>query len=155
MIAFQFRAAVHDESDGPRVIVDNASGRPVEDLRLVFGGYAYALGSIADGVRVERAFNRRVHGVELGATSWRSVLKPPSSAPLQDLEPTRIALERRSREMGEIGYPGTGYALLIGYTTSPLRPAGASAGWPRRERTLVAFRVAALPAGASSGDEDK
>jgi hypothetical protein len=121
----------------------------------VFGGYAYALGSIADGVRIERAFNRRTHGVAVDAASWRSVLRPPSSAPVRDPEPTRVALERRSQEMREIGYPGTGYALLIGYTTSPLRPAGASAGWPRRERAVVAFRVAALSAGASSGDEDK
>ena len=54
--------------------------------------------------------------------------------------------------MGESGYPGPGHALLIGYTASPLQPAGASAGWPRRERALVAFRVAALPGDAAASE---
>jgi hypothetical protein len=66
------------------------------------------------------------------------------------LAPTRIVLERRSQETGESGYPGPGHALLIGFTESPFRPAGASAGWPRREQALVAFQVAALPGDAAS-----
>jgi hypothetical protein len=61
------------------------------------------------------------------------------------MEPTRILLERKSREMRESGFPGRGHALLIGYTENPFRPAGASAGWPRREQALVAFQIAALP----------
>jgi hypothetical protein len=64
------------------------------------------------------------------------------------LAPAQIMLERRSKAMGENRYPGVGHALLIGYTASPLQPAGASAGWPRREGALVAFRVAAIPGDA-------
>jgi hypothetical protein len=154
VIAFYLDFSVRDEINGPRVILDNVSGRRVEDLWLVFDGYAYALGSIADGVRIERAFNRRTHGVAVDAVSWRSVLRAPSSAPAQDPAPTRIALEHRAQELGEM-YPGPGHALLVGYTTSPLRPVGASAGWPRRERAVVAFRVAALRSDASTGDSNE
>ena len=151
VIAFHLEASVHDETMGPRLVLDNASGRTLKDLWLVFDGYAYELGSIAAGARVERGLIRRTHGVEVGEASWRRVLRPPPGVPARMLAPTRIVLERRSQETGEIGYPGPGYALLIGYTESPFRPAGASAGWPRRERALVAFQVAALPGDALAG----
>ncbi|HEX9844499.1 MAG TPA: hypothetical protein VGC20_17195, partial [bacterium] len=142
VIAFHLEASVHDETMGPRLVLDNASGRALEDLWLVFDGYAYELGSIAAGARVEHALIRRTHGVEVGAASWRRVLRPPPGIPVKTLAPTRIVLERRSQGTGESGYPGPGHALLIGYTASPFQPAGASAGWPRRERALVAFQVA-------------
>jgi hypothetical protein len=151
VIAFRLDASVHDETAGPRVILENASGWLVEDLWLVFAGYAYRLGSLADGARMERELGRRTHGVEVGAASWRSVVRPPSGAPAQDLRPTRIALERQSREMGEAGYPRPGHALLIGHTASPLRPGGASAAWPSRERALVAFQVAVPPRAGGAG----
>jgi hypothetical protein len=151
VVAFRLGATVRDESEGPYVILDNASGRTVEDLWLVFDGYAYPLGNIADGARVERGLTRRAHGVEVGAASWRQVLKPPAREPAQDLKPTRVALERRSQEMGEAGDPGPGHALLVGYTPNPLQPAGASASWPRRERAVVAFQIAALPPVSGAG----
>jgi hypothetical protein len=151
VIVFRFDAVVHDEIAGPRVNLDNASGRAVEDLWLIFDGYAYSLGSIAEGARVERRLTRRVHGVEVGAASWRPVLKPPSGVPARGVEPSSAALERRSLQMGETGYPRPGHALLIGYTASPFRPAGASGGWQHRERALVAFQVAALPRAGGAG----
>jgi len=154
VIAFHLDASVHDETMGPRLVLDNTSGRTLEDSWLVFDGYAYELGSIAAGVRVERRLARRTHGVEVGKTSWWQVLRPSAGASAQMLAPAQIMLERRSKAMGENGYPGAGHALLIGYTASPLQPAGASAGWPRRERALVAFRVATLP-GDTSAREDK
>lgn len=150
VIAFHLDASVHDETRGPRLVLDNASGRILEDSWLVFDGYAYELGSIAAGARVERRLTRRAHGVEVGKTSWWQVLRPSAGAPAQMLAPAQIMLERRSKARGENGYPGAGHALLIGYTASPLQPAGASAGWPRREGALVAFRVAAIPGDASA-----
>ena len=148
VIAFHLDASVHDETMGPRLVLDNASGRTLEDSWLVFDGYAYELGSIAAGARFERRLTRRTHGVEVGKTSWWQVLRPSAVASAQMLAPAQIMLERRSKAMGENGYPGAGHALLIGYTASPLQPAGASAGWPRREGALVAFRVAAIPGDA-------
>ena len=65
------------------------------------------------------------------------MLKPPAGVSAQKLGPARIVLERRSQAMGESGYPGPGHALLIGYTASPLQPAG-------RERRLA-------PPGAGAG----
>ncbi len=150
VIAFHLEASVHDEPKGPRLVLDNASGRTLEDLWLVFEGYAYELGSVAAGARVERGLTRRAHGVEVGEASWRRVLRPPAGAPVQMLAPIRIVLERRSQRADD-GDPAPGHALLIGYTASPLQPAGASAGWPRRERALVAFRVAAIPGDAPAG----
>ncbi len=148
VIAFHLEASVHDEPMGPRLVLDNASGRTLEDLWLVFEGHAYELGSIAAGGRVERRLTRRAHGVEVGERSWRRVLRPPAGVPAQLLAPVRIVLERNSRKAGG-GYPGPGQALLMGYTASPLQPAGASAAWPRGERALVAFQVAAQPGAAN------
>jgi hypothetical protein len=145
VIAFHLDASVRDEATGPRLALDNASGRTLKDLWLVFDGYAYELGSIEAGARVERGFVRRTHGLKVGEAPWKRVLKRPSGVPAQTMEPTRILLERKSREMRESGFPGRGHALLIGYTENPFRPAGASAGWPRREQALVAFQIAALP----------
>ena len=152
VIAFHLEASVYDETAGPRLIMNNASGRTLEDLWLVFGGYAYEVGSMAAGTRVERRFTRGTHGVEVGKTPWRQVLKPPAGVPAQMPEPAQAVLERRAQAMGESGYPGPGHALLTGYTASPLQPAGASADWPHRQRAVVAFRVAAIPGAAAGND---
>jgi len=146
VIAFHLEASVHDEPPGPRIVLDNASGRVLDDLWLVFRGYAYELGSVAAGARLERRLVRRTHGIEVGEASWRRVLGPAA----QLFSPGRLALERVSREAGENELPGTGQALLVGNTASPLQPTGVSADWPRRERALVAFRVAAMPGDAAS-----
>jgi len=151
VITFHLDASVHDEAMGPRLVLDNASGRVLKDLWLVFDGYAYQLGSISAGARVERGLVRRTHGVRVDESSWQRVVRPPG-VPVQMLAPARILLERKAQEKGESGYPGRGEALLIGYTENPFRPAGPSAGWPRREQALVAFRIAALPGNAAAGE---
>jgi len=154
VITFNLNASVHDEARGPRLVLDNASGRSLRDLWLVFGGYAYELGHIDAGARVERGLVRGTHGVEVGEASWKRVLGPRPEPTVQKLTPAGILLERRAQEMRETVYPGRGRALLIGYTDSPFRPAGTSASWPRQEQTLVAFQFAALPVAASgSGAE--
>ena len=145
VIAFDLKASIYDEVIGPRVVLENASGRNLEDLRLVFEGHVYELGSVAAGARSDRRFTRATQEPESAKAAWRGVLKPALGVSQQMLEPTRMLLERRSQAAGEGGYPGAGHALLVGYTASPLRPAGPSAGWPRRERALVALRIAALP----------
>jgi hypothetical protein len=150
VITFNLDASVHNEAPGPRLVLDNASGRTLKDLWLVFDGYAYELGSIEAGAKVERRFVRRTHGLELGEASWKRVLSAPPGVPEQKLTPGQILLERKSREMRDTGYPGQGHALLIGYTENPFRPAGMSAGWPRWEQALVALQVAALPGHAAA-----
>ncbi|HJQ64373.1 MAG TPA: hypothetical protein VJ834_16095, partial [Burkholderiales bacterium] len=57
--------------------------------------------------------------------------------------------ERRTQEIHQTGYPSPGHALMVGYSASPLRPAGESADRPHRERAVVAFQVAASPAPGS------
>ncbi|HET9664649.1 MAG TPA: hypothetical protein VFP00_10510 [Burkholderiales bacterium] len=146
VIAFRIDAAVHDEITGPRVVLENSSGSTIEALWLVFGGHAYELGTIADGARIDRSLVRSTHGIEVGAKSWREVLRPPADAPARDVTPARIALERRAQETDQNGYPSPGHALLVGYAASPLRPAGDSAGWPHRARAVVSFQVRASPA---------
>jgi hypothetical protein len=159
VITFNLDASVHDEATALRLVLDNASGRALKGLWLVFDGYAYELGSIEAGARVERELVRRTDGLEVGDAPWKSALKPPPGVPVQTMEPARILLERKAREMRESGYPGRGHALLIGYTENPFRPAGVSAGWPRREQALIAVRVATLPgfaaAGAGSRHQDR
>jgi hypothetical protein len=143
VIAFRLDASVHDEDMGPRLVLNNASGRSLEDLWLVFDGYAYAVGSIAAGARIERRLVTSAHGIEVRAASWQDVLKAPRMQ-----APTRTMLQRRLQEAGSSGLPGPGHALLIAHTSNPLRPTGASASWSHRERAVVAFR---LPVAA--GDE--
>ncbi len=150
VITFNLDASVRDEANGPRLVLDNASGRPLKDLWLVFDGYAYELGSVEAGERVERGLVRGAHGIEVGEAFWKRVLRPSPGVPVQKWAVAEILLERKSQEMRETGYPGQGQALLIGYTENPFRPAGTSSGWPRRERTLVAFQVAALPGDAAA-----
>jgi len=140
---------------GPRLVLDNASGRALQDLWLVYGGYAYEVGSIEAGARLERGFVRRTHGIEVGEAAWKRVLGPTPGVPGHKQTPAQILLERKSQEMRETGYPGQGHALLIGYTESPFRPAGTSAGWPRPEQALVAFQSAALPGDAGNRHQDR
>jgi hypothetical protein len=151
VIGFDLKASVYDDAAGPRLVLENASGRNVEDLRLVFAGHTYEIGSIAAGARSERRLTRPAEEPESAKAAWRGVLKPLRGTALPLLEPTRIVLERRAQAAGESGYPGAGHALLVGYTPSPLRPAGSSSGWMRRERALIAFRFAAAPGGSTPG----
>ena len=151
VIAFDLRASVYDESAGPRLVLDNASGRSVENLRLVYDGGVYELGTLAPGARGEHRLAPRARGTEAGKASWWDLVKPLPGVSQQAMEPTRIALERRSKAAGNSGYPGPGHALLVGYTASPLRPVGATADWPRRERTIVALPVAVRPGNAAAG----
>jgi hypothetical protein len=145
VIAFHVNAAVHEEVTGPRLVLDNASGRPLEDAWLLHEGYAYQLGSIAAGARLERGFVRAVHGTEAGEAPWRHVMRPSAEPQARSMAPSRIALERRLQATGRSEYPGPGHALLIAHTASPVQPGGASSGWSRRERALVAFRFATAP----------
>jgi hypothetical protein len=143
VIAFRLDAVVHDEAAGPGVILENNSGSAIDALWLVFGGYAYELGALADGQRIERSLLRSRHGVEVDVASWPGVLKGPADRRTRDATPVRMALERQVQETPRNGYPGSGHALLVGYVASPLRPAGESAGWPYHERAVIAFQVAA------------
>lgn len=141
VIAFHLEASVRDEATGPRLVLENGSGRDLRDLWLLFEGYGYELGSVAAGSRLERRL-ARAHGIELGEDPWRRVLRA-SQERAHLASPARIVLERRSRTTGGRGYPAPGHALLIADTASPLQPAGTSTGRPRQERALVAFEVAA------------
>ena len=153
VIPFHLELSVREARNGPHVVLYNASGRPVEDAWLVLDRYAYPLGSIDDGARLERVFTR-AQGVEVGAVAWRPILDRSARNSRLDTTPTRIALERWSRRTGEADSARRG-ALLIGYTTSPLRPTGDSANWSRQERTVLAFRVAVAPSGAPAAQEQR
>ncbi len=141
VIAFHVEASVDDEATGPRLVLANDSGRDLRDLWLLFDGYAYEVGSIAAGAKVERRL-ARTRGVELNEAAWRRVLSRDRA---HLAAPARIVLDRRTQATGGSGYPTRGRALLIADTASPLQPAGASSGRPRQERALVAFEVAARP----------
>jgi hypothetical protein len=137
VIAYHLDASLHDASAGADLLLSNASGRTLEDLWLVFDGYSYSLGTLPAGERIERRLTRGRHGVAIGESAWRKLFEPSYAL---HLPAEQILLERRVQAMGEGGYPRLGHALLIGYTASPLQPAGTSAAWPRQERALVAFQ---------------
>jgi hypothetical protein len=150
VIPFHLEVAVRDGRNGPRVILYNASGEPVRDAWLVLDRYAYPIGSIEDGARIEREFSR-AQGLEVGAAGWRPILNRSTRSARQDTTPTRIALERWSRQFDDD--PPRRHALLVGHTMSPLRPGGESASWPRQERTVLALRVAVAPSAAPAIEE--
>ena len=151
VIAFDLKATLYDEGIEARFVMDNGSGHALEALRLVYDHRLYELGSVAAGARIERRLSRQAPSSEPGKPSWRGLLKPIAGVSTEMLEPTRIILERKAQAAGENGYPGPGHALLIGYTQSPLRPAGDSVDWPRREHALVAVRITAESQDRSSG----
>ncbi|HET7595559.1 MAG TPA: hypothetical protein VFK15_01375, partial [Burkholderiales bacterium] len=150
VIPFHLEVAVRDGRNGPRVILYNASGEPVRDAWLVLDRYAYPIGSIEDGARIEREFSR-AQGLEVGAAGWRPILNRSTRSARQDTTPTRIALERWSRQFDDD--PPRRHALLVGHTMSPLRPGAESASWPRQERTVLALRVAVAPSAAPAIEE--
>ncbi len=154
VIAFYVVAAVFDAPGGPRVVLENASGRPLKDLWLVVDGFAYALHAVAAGARIERRLDRRAHGVAVGEASWQRIVRPTGTMTERMVVPARIALERHVQRAGAGVYPAPGHALLVGYTDNPLRPAGASAGWPHREQALVVFEAPVRPAAASQKARD-
>ena len=149
VIAFYVGAAVSDEREGPRLVLDNASGRQLQDVWLVFDGYAYPLQSLASGARVERQFTRHTHGRAVGEAFWHKLFTPNEHISERMLVPARIALESLAQRAGDAAYPAPGHALLVGYTGGPLQPAGVSAGWPRCEQALVALQIAVQPATGS------
>jgi hypothetical protein len=155
VVAFHLEAALQDEAKGAKLTVHNASGRTLEDLWLVFDGYAYALGALSSGGHIERRLDPTVDGLAVGDSSWRRVLQ--AFSPVRtEMQPAQILLERRAQAMGEGRYPRPGHALLIGYTTSPLQPAGASAAWRRQELAMVAYHFASgrhAPAPARSAQQ--
>jgi hypothetical protein len=140
VIAFRVDARVHDESPGPRLVLYNASGRNLEALSMLFDGYAYPLGSIAAGERLERRLVPGTDGVAVTAASWQEALKAtPAGAP--DLAPARILLQRRLQEAGEVDLPNRSEAMLLAHTTNPVQPTGESANWSHRSQALVALRI--------------
>jgi hypothetical protein len=143
VIAFRLDALVRDETAGPRVALQNNSGSTVDALWLVFRGYAYELGTLADGERIERSLVRSSHGVKVDGAPWRHILASHADTPARDVTPVLNALERRAQASA---YLNADHALLVGYTASPLRFAGDSAGWVHRERAVVVFQVPASSA---------
>jgi hypothetical protein len=92
-----------------------------------------------------RTFDADSDGIRIG--SWRRILGGPAGASDRDLHAKEVLLERELGELRDQHYPGPDRALLVGFSVSPLRPAGASASWQRRELALVLLRlpVTSLP----------
>ncbi len=132
---------------GLRLHVRNNSGRPLRDAWLVFDGSAYPLGSIPEDADSVRTFNADSNAFQNG--SWRRLLSGPAGSSDRDLHAKEVLLERELGELRDQQYPGPDEALLVGFTVSPLRLAGASASWQRSELALVLLRlpVTSLPPG--------
>jgi hypothetical protein len=143
VIGFRLEASVQAEAGGPRLTLSNASGRSLDDLWLVFDGYAYGLGSVGAGERIERRLVASSDGMEAGASSWQNLLKSHAGA-----GPAWTLLQRRLQDAGRSALPAGGQALLIAHTSNPLRPAGASAAWSYLESALVVLRLPADPRAA-------
>lgn len=155
VIAFHLDASVYDESTGPRLVMDNASGRMLSDMWLIFDGRAYALGHVAADAKVERQLASGTDGVRISEATWQEVVKSPGLG-VERLEPRRILLERAWKKGLAADNSGSKQALLIGYAQNPIRPTGTSAGWARWELGIVAFRVTARPGKmATSGTETR
>jgi hypothetical protein len=152
VITFDFRVLLIEEAGGLKFMIDNASGRDVEGMRLVFDGVVYELGSLAAGARNERRLER-ARDAGPGKATWPDLLRPAAGISPRTVEPARIVLERTSRAAGTNEFPRPGHALLLGYATNPLRPSGASAGWPRREQALVTVQVPVRPGKGSETRE--
>jgi hypothetical protein len=144
---YDLRGSVVESQAGLRVQVRNNSGRALRDAWLVFDGGAYPLGSVPEGTESVRTFTADSNAIRIG--SWRRILGGPGGSSDRDLHAKEVLLERELGELRDQQYPGPDEALLVGFSVSPLRLAGASASWQRRELALVLLRlpVTSLPPG--------
>ena len=144
---YDLRASVVESRAGLRVQVRNNSGRALGDAWLAFDGGAYPLGSVPEDTESVRTFTVDSNASRIG--SWRRILGGPAASSDRDLHAKEVLLERELGELRDKHYPGPDEALLVGFSASPLRLAGASASWQRRELALVLLRlpVTSLPPG--------
>ncbi len=154
VIAFRLDASIVDEAKGPRLDLNNASGRGLEAVWLVFAGYAYEVGPVAAGARVERRLIAATHGVATGSASWRDVLRTSSGASPHLPAAALSMVQRRLQETSGSESLAPGDALLVARTSNPMRLAGASAHWSQQESTAVALRIAVVAGDSAANEAD-
>jgi len=147
VMSYDLSASVVESQAGLRVQVRNNSGTALRDAWLVLDAGAYPLGSVLEDADSVRTFNADSNAIQIG--SWREILGASAGSSDRDLHAKEVLLERELGELHERQYPGPDEALLVGFSVSPLRLAGASASWQRRELALVLLRlpVTSLPPG--------
>ena len=137
VIAWDLRASITEERDGFALEVRNNSGRPLHEAWLVLDGYAYPLGSLPADADAKRVLRRDRDAVPLEERSWRRLLAGDSED-----RPTRPnakadMIDRELARLRERGAWSPGEAVLLAFSTSPLRLVEASAAWRRHELALV------------------
>ncbi len=143
VIPFALGAAIEESPAGPRLVVRNDSGRPLEDAWLVFGGSAWFLGAVASDGSLVHPLADGPFPLASNREEWWEVLERHPRADAWDSRVATPLVSRRAALMEAGDFPGPGQGLLIARTTSPLRLAAASAAWHRQDFTLVLYRFPA------------
>ena len=142
VIAYDLQASAAMTGAGLRFHLTNHSGDLV-DAWLLFGERAYPLGPIPVGSEIVRTLGAGSDGIALDEEPWPEILTRPAGLTVPGLESAFRALLKR--ELGESradARPEPGEALVVGFSNGPLRLAGPSASWRRRELALVVNRIA-------------
>ena len=141
IIAWDLHASLREGRDGLEFEVANRSGRVLRQAWLVLDGNAYPLESLPPAAERKRIAIRERDAASLRDRSWRRLLasRPDARLARPDAQADMIGRElARLRESGDF----TGAeALLLGFSSSPLRLRGPSAAWRRHELALVLLRV--------------
>ena len=142
VIAWDLQAAVREEREAFRLRIRNRSGRSLHGVWLVLDGGAYPLAALPLEADAEHVLVPERDARPLRERSWRRLLADASDAAAGtrgEAQADLIARELARRRAN--GAWRRDEAMLLGFSSSPLRLAGPSASWRRREVTLVMLRV--------------
>jgi hypothetical protein len=143
VIAYALSGSLAETGSGMRVRLRNGSGRAIRAAWLLLDDRAYALGSIPADADLDRPIGPKRGGAaeypsfSLRETSWAKILAGPAGLPAREARAAEGLLRRKLAELERQGRPGD--ALLVGFSSSPVRLGGASAAWQRADLTLVLY----------------
>ena len=154
VIVFELHAELEHGAAGPRLLLRNDSGQPLDDAWLIWNGGAWPLGEVAVDARIELPLGPDPYALDSRRDEWWEVLARHPGNTARGIEHLRPMIARAAAGRDAGGYPGPDHALILARAASPLRLAGASARWQHAAQALVLLRFATPPApGGDDGHE--
>ena len=144
VIPFDLRASLRATPAGPALSLQNSSGRALSELWLIYQGKGYSVGDLAADGEMSRAFDSALDANKVWPDAPWKILFPETARPGGDQDIARILYEaaRAARETSDA--PSPSQAVLLGYSSMPLRRAGASTRWRMDEAALLLIPIPEL-----------
>jgi hypothetical protein len=147
VIDFDLEASGEETEGGIHLRVRNSSGRPLDRVWVIYRRRAYPLGSVSGDEVLDRALATEGSSLALLERAWTAFLRETAASDTpsrrRGIEEAVLDLAVGEARRGEFGLGDR--ALLVGFSSNPLVPAGQSAAWQRKELTLVLCPVPVQP----------